>query len=222
MIPRRLRWTGRPSPAVAGRVREAAGGPSPPGGLVRPRRLACMRTDPDRSAAWRDSPKSCAHASAAGAPKNTEAVPARGHSRGGFGPPDPHLGGSARPFPRRRAGGHPLRQYAHRFLGFPYLAAAGSGLKSYTHPVPAAQLAKGVAPIAGNRNSRTLRGRPVVTEAVARYTRRNRLPDEQGRRLPLRHGSAMNGNAADCRWRSPTRPAAWPTPPRARISPSVI
>ena len=44
-----------------------------------------MRTDPDRSAAWRDSPKSCAHASAAGAPQNTEAAPALGHSRGGFG-----------------------------------------------------------------------------------------------------------------------------------------
>ena len=45
---------------------------------------------------------------------------------------------------------------------------------------------KGLAHIAGNVNSKTIRGVPVVTEVAVRYTRRNRLPDANGNLLPLK------------------------------------
>ncbi|HMK88103.1 MAG TPA: site-specific DNA-methyltransferase, partial [Methylocystis sp.] len=44
---------------------------------------------------------------------------------------------------------------------------------------------KGVAHIAGNVNSRTIRGLPVVTEVSVRYTRAIGLSTPDGRRLPL-------------------------------------
>ena len=44
---------------------------------------------------------------------------------------------------------------------------------------------KGIAHIAGNCNSRTIRGAPVVTELAVRYTRRAALPDADGLLLPL-------------------------------------
>ncbi|MEJ6405157.1 DNA methyltransferase [Yoonia sp. 2307UL14-13] len=45
---------------------------------------------------------------------------------------------------------------------------------------------KGVAHIAGNVNSRTIRGLPVVTEIAVRYTRKLTLADENGYELPLK------------------------------------
>jgi DNA modification methylase len=44
---------------------------------------------------------------------------------------------------------------------------------------------KGVAHVAGNVNSRTIRGLPVVTEIAVRYTRAATLDTPDGRRLPL-------------------------------------
>lgn len=45
---------------------------------------------------------------------------------------------------------------------------------------------KGIAHIAGNVNSRTIRGMPVVTEVAVRYTRKATLPTEDGTELPLK------------------------------------
>jgi hypothetical protein len=45
---------------------------------------------------------------------------------------------------------------------------------------------KGIAHIAGNVNSRTIRGVPVVTEVAVRYTRKLTLPTCDGRELPLK------------------------------------
>lgn len=45
---------------------------------------------------------------------------------------------------------------------------------------------KGIAHVAGNCNSKTIRGVPVVTEVTARYTRRNQLPDSNGRMLGIK------------------------------------
>jgi site-specific DNA-methyltransferase (adenine-specific) len=45
---------------------------------------------------------------------------------------------------------------------------------------------KGLAHIAGNVNSRTIRGLPVVTEIAVRYTRKLTLPDESGNLLPAK------------------------------------
>jgi site-specific DNA-methyltransferase (adenine-specific) len=45
---------------------------------------------------------------------------------------------------------------------------------------------KGVGHIAGNVNSRTIRGFPVVTEVCARYVRRVLLPSSDGTLLPIR------------------------------------
>jgi len=45
---------------------------------------------------------------------------------------------------------------------------------------------KGIAHIAGNVNSRTIRGMPVVTEVAVRYTREATLPTIEGSRLPLK------------------------------------
>lgn len=45
---------------------------------------------------------------------------------------------------------------------------------------------KGIAHIAGNVNSRTIRGLPVVTEVAVRYTRKVTLPTEGGLELPLK------------------------------------
>lgn len=45
---------------------------------------------------------------------------------------------------------------------------------------------KGIAHIAGNVNSRTIRGLPVVTELAVRYTRKVTLATEDGARLPLK------------------------------------
>lgn len=45
---------------------------------------------------------------------------------------------------------------------------------------------KGIAHIAGNVNSKTIRGLPVVTEVAVRYTRRATLPTEGGHQLPLK------------------------------------
>ncbi|WP_082524666.1 DNA methyltransferase [Pseudorhodoferax sp. Leaf274] len=45
---------------------------------------------------------------------------------------------------------------------------------------------KGIAHIAGNVNSRTIRGLPVVTEVAVRYTRKNLLVDACGNLLPLK------------------------------------
>jgi len=45
---------------------------------------------------------------------------------------------------------------------------------------------KGIAHIAGNVNSRTIRGLPVVTEISVRYTRKPTLPDVDGHELPLK------------------------------------
>lgn len=45
---------------------------------------------------------------------------------------------------------------------------------------------KGIAHIAGNVNSKTIRGLPVVTELAVRYTRRATLPDEHGHQLSLK------------------------------------
>lgn len=45
---------------------------------------------------------------------------------------------------------------------------------------------KGLAHIAGNVNSKTIRGLPVATEVAVRYTRRNLLPDAEGNMLTLK------------------------------------
>ena len=56
---------------------------------------------------------------------------------------------------------------------------------------------KGIAHIAGNVNSRTIRGLPVVTEIAVRYTRKLALADENGRNMPakewLRHEWQRSG-----------------------------
>lgn len=45
---------------------------------------------------------------------------------------------------------------------------------------------KGIAHIAGNVNSKTIRGLPVVTELAVRYTRKATLATEGGEQLPLK------------------------------------
>lgn len=45
---------------------------------------------------------------------------------------------------------------------------------------------KGIAHVAGNCNSKTIRGTPVVTEVAVRYTRRNQMPDANGRMLNIK------------------------------------
>lgn len=45
---------------------------------------------------------------------------------------------------------------------------------------------KGIAHVAGNVNSKTIRGVPVVTEIAVRYTRKLTLKDDQGRSLPAK------------------------------------
>jgi len=45
---------------------------------------------------------------------------------------------------------------------------------------------KGLAHIAGNCNSKTIRGMPVVTEVAVRYTKRNQLPDSNGQMLSIK------------------------------------
>jgi site-specific DNA-methyltransferase (adenine-specific) len=45
---------------------------------------------------------------------------------------------------------------------------------------------KGIAHIAGNCNSKTIRGTPIVTEVTARYTKKNQLPDENGNLLSIK------------------------------------
>jgi len=45
---------------------------------------------------------------------------------------------------------------------------------------------KGVAHIAGNVNSRTIRGLPVVTEIAVRYTRKLTFQDERGNSIPAK------------------------------------
>lgn len=45
---------------------------------------------------------------------------------------------------------------------------------------------KGIAHIAGNVNSRTIRGLPVVTEVAVRYTRRATLQSDGGEDLPIK------------------------------------
>ena len=45
---------------------------------------------------------------------------------------------------------------------------------------------KGIAHVAGNCNSKTIRGVPVVTEVAVRYTRRALLPTPSGIRLPVK------------------------------------
>lgn len=45
---------------------------------------------------------------------------------------------------------------------------------------------KGIAHVAGNVNSKTIRGLPVVTEIAVRYTRKLTLKDEDGRSLPAK------------------------------------
>ena len=66
---------------------------------------------------------------------------------------------------------------------------------------------KGIAHIAGNVNSKTIRGLPVATEVAVRYTRRNLLPDADGNLLTmkqwvraewLRSGLPMNRSNEAC------------------------
>ncbi|MBU9569691.1 DNA methyltransferase [Burkholderia multivorans] len=45
---------------------------------------------------------------------------------------------------------------------------------------------KGIAHIAGNVNSKTIRGLPVVTEVAVRYTRKATLPTLEGKQIPLK------------------------------------
>lgn len=45
---------------------------------------------------------------------------------------------------------------------------------------------KGLAHVAGNCNSKTIRGVPVVTEVAVRYTRRTFLPSVNGEMLPIK------------------------------------
>ena len=66
---------------------------------------------------------------------------------------------------------------------------------------------KGINHVAGNCNSKTIRGVPVVTELAVRYTRKVMLPSEDGMPLPLkewvrtewlRSGLPMNQSNAAC------------------------
>lgn len=45
---------------------------------------------------------------------------------------------------------------------------------------------KGIAHVAGNCNSKTIRGMPVVTEVAVRYTKRNLLPGANGQMLSIK------------------------------------
>jgi len=45
---------------------------------------------------------------------------------------------------------------------------------------------KGIAHVAGNCNSKTIRGTPVVTEVAVRYTKRNQLPGSNGQMLTIK------------------------------------
>jgi len=45
---------------------------------------------------------------------------------------------------------------------------------------------KGIAHVAGNCNSKTIRGIPVVTEISVRYTRKNTLKDSTGQQIPIK------------------------------------
>jgi site-specific DNA-methyltransferase (adenine-specific) len=45
---------------------------------------------------------------------------------------------------------------------------------------------KGIAHVAGNCNSKTIRGMPVVSEVAVRYTKRNRLPGDKGELLTIK------------------------------------
>jgi len=45
---------------------------------------------------------------------------------------------------------------------------------------------KGIAHVAGNCNSKTIRGMPVVTEVAVRYTKRNLLPGSNGQMLTIK------------------------------------
>lgn len=45
---------------------------------------------------------------------------------------------------------------------------------------------KGIAHVAGNCNSKTIRGMPVVTEVAVRYTKRNLLPGANGQALSIK------------------------------------
>lgn len=45
---------------------------------------------------------------------------------------------------------------------------------------------KGLSHVAGNCNSKTIRGVPVVTEVAVRYTKRNLLPSTDGEMLPVK------------------------------------
>lgn len=45
---------------------------------------------------------------------------------------------------------------------------------------------KGIAHVAGNCNSKTIRGTPVVTEVAVRYTKRNLLPSITGEKLTIK------------------------------------
>lgn len=45
---------------------------------------------------------------------------------------------------------------------------------------------KGIAHVAGNCNSKTIRGTPVVTEVAVRYTKRNLLSDDKGQMLTIK------------------------------------
>ncbi|PLT16263.1 MULTISPECIES: DNA methyltransferase [Ralstonia] len=45
---------------------------------------------------------------------------------------------------------------------------------------------KGIAHIAGNVNSKTIRGLPVVTEVAVRYTRKATLPTLEGNQVPIK------------------------------------
>lgn len=45
---------------------------------------------------------------------------------------------------------------------------------------------KGIAHVAGNCNSKTIRGTPVVTEIAVRYTKRNHLPGSNGQMLSIK------------------------------------
>lgn len=45
---------------------------------------------------------------------------------------------------------------------------------------------KGIAHVAGNCNSKTIRGTPVVTEVAVRYSKRNQLPGSNGQMLSIK------------------------------------
>ena len=66
---------------------------------------------------------------------------------------------------------------------------------------------KGVAHVAGNCNSKTIRGTPVVTEVAVRYTKKVKLKNDQGIEVPLkewvrqewlRSGLSMNKSNEAC------------------------